>query len=474
MSTLNLNIQTSSYPTITNNITVSISKASSPAAIVDSIVDTTSGHPSRLYTFSGLERTNYIVSIDETDISTGSPVANLHRISVVPSSSNDVDSRDDEQIQVGTPYLVAGQNVAFFNGSNSSPDYRGWEIVPSELGGRGILVEGVDYSWNKANGRFKLLIANDVFQSQQWYNIHFNPITKQNSNSFPSFLDLQFKDISSNYNILASDFGKELNVFNTSNLLVLTLPDISTVPSGRPIFINTENVGSNFSVIINPNPGDTIEMYSNYCVMSSNERICIYKATYSNGSSSFKVKDKDGNFDTFGNIVVNMGSFLFKKGVEAVGQELDVDMYYRFYNLFVAQLPSSCKVNFDDWSTSVFNKTKFGIANSANLSKAGKFIMPDLSGLYCRISNSIISSGTYQQWQFPEHKHESIHGQINPTVHGKSSFYRYFQHYTNISSFERPDLISGVLKPDGTSFNASNIGNEVRPESFVSNLYFLI
>lgn len=84
--------------------------------------------------------------------------------------------RNDEQIKVGTTEgFNENENYFVFDGTLGKPDYRGYEIVPSELTGRGILKKGIDYSWNKTTGRFELIIQNDVFAIDTVYNIHFQP-----------------------------------------------------------------------------------------------------------------------------------------------------------------------------------------------------------------------------------------------------------------------------------------------------------
>jgi hypothetical protein len=83
--------------------------------------------------------------------------------------------RNDEQVQVGTTVgLVAGSSSFTFDGSSVGvPDYRGYEIVISEISGRGVLIRGVDYSWNSSTGIFTLLQVGDIFQPNTFYNVHF-------------------------------------------------------------------------------------------------------------------------------------------------------------------------------------------------------------------------------------------------------------------------------------------------------------
>lgn len=104
--------------------------------------------------------------------------------------------RGDEQIRVGTtPGLVSGESTALFDGSEVSvgvnrPDYRGWNIVPSELTGRGILVKDVDYSWDTATGLFTLLGVNDKFVQGVYYNINFDKKADSLANDIPTTNDV--------------------------------------------------------------------------------------------------------------------------------------------------------------------------------------------------------------------------------------------------------------------------------------------
>lgn len=84
--------------------------------------------------------------------------------------------RNDEQIIVGTtPGLLTGASSFTFDGTNGKPDYRGFEIVISELTGRGILARGLDFDWDSVEGRFDFLQLGDIFEEDTYYNVHFQP-----------------------------------------------------------------------------------------------------------------------------------------------------------------------------------------------------------------------------------------------------------------------------------------------------------
>ena len=85
--------------------------------------------------------------------------------------------KNDEQIIVGTtPGLLTGASSFTFDGTNGKPDYRGYEIVISELtGGRGILANGLDFEWDQEHGIFNFLQLGDIFLENTYYNVHFQP-----------------------------------------------------------------------------------------------------------------------------------------------------------------------------------------------------------------------------------------------------------------------------------------------------------
>lgn len=117
--------------------------------------------------------------------------------------------RYDEQIKVGTTTgLVAGTSSFTFDGTGGKPNYLNYEIVPSELNGRGILILNVDYSWDYVTGHFQLLQAGDAFQQNQYYNIHFEIVPPSSNPLPPSLIDAGF-------------FIRDISVPNTSNPAIL-------------------------------------------------------------------------------------------------------------------------------------------------------------------------------------------------------------------------------------------------------------
>ncbi len=77
-------------------------------------------------------------------------------------------------VQVGADAnFNAGTNTATFNGSNSSLDLRGLNLLPTRVQA-GPLIPGVDYSWNAGTGVLTLLQPGDVFAPNEYFKFEFD------------------------------------------------------------------------------------------------------------------------------------------------------------------------------------------------------------------------------------------------------------------------------------------------------------
>ena len=84
--------------------------------------------------------------------------------------------RNDEVIQVGvTTGLVAGSSSFVFDGTGGKPDYRLYEPIFFEYGGRQPMIKGLDYSWDYTTATLVLLQPGDSFSDQQYYTTQFQP-----------------------------------------------------------------------------------------------------------------------------------------------------------------------------------------------------------------------------------------------------------------------------------------------------------
>lgn len=408
MSTVVLDAYAKAYPSVSNRMMASVYLSSDLSAPVATIIDTTAGHPQRIYHFPGLPRANYSFSLDEIN-GAGVPIQNFALFDVVPGSLNTVSVRDDEQIKVGTTVgFVTGATSATFDGTAGAPDYRGWNIVPSELTGRGILVRGLDYSWDSVTGLYTLLQEGDQLQLDNWYNIHFDDIVSggaggsvPNANS-----DFAVRLVTATGSILTGDFGNTVIVEPAGVYVELTLPSITTVTQGRGLKIEVIKFrGANVQCVkFLPNGADVINFLRGYLYAMNNESFEIYRYRRPDMSNEWRVRFTDGNFKNVGSLV---SEDAIQSGVYCRqlldGSVKDKSQFARIYNEHVILLPSTQVCDFDAWSTGN-NKYLYSLANSADNAFVNKFHFPDRRGIFER-NNSAGKAGDYNVDTLASHRH---------------------------------------------------------------------
>ena len=463
MPTVVLDAYSKAYPSITNRIRASVFLESDPFSLIATIIDTTVGHPARIWHFPGLPRANYGFSLDEID-GGGNPINNLALFSVVPSQIDGVLARDDEQIKVGTtPGFDTGATNAVFDGSGGAPNYIGWEIVPSELTGRGILVEGVDYSWDKITGQFALLQPGDILALNQWYNIHFNPGTTNVGGSEPTIMDFTTRIIVEDATLLVADFGHNVIIEPAGNYIEITLPDITTVPQGRPVSVETiAALGTNVQCVKFLTTGaDVINFLRGNLFMMNGESLQIYRIQREDLSNEWRVRNAVGNFATVGEMVGedSIQSGVFCKHLTD-GSSRNRYQYARIYEEIVLTLPATQVVDYDDWNTGN-NKYLFSLANSADPGNADKFHFPDRRDLYER-NNNADKAGDYQGDMMKVFWQEGMSMPAIVDVNG-----------TNTEIGVDPGAGSPDIK-DQYPIDTNMFGAEVRPVTYLINKYYRV
>lgn len=408
MPTVVLNAYSKDYPAISNRIRASVYLQTNPQALIATIIDSTSGHPARTWSFPGLPRANYGFSLDEIN---GSDVVvnNLALFDVVPGEIEGQLSRADEQIQVDLTYgFLAGSNSFVFDGTPGAPggagglyqpkpNYIGWEIVPSELDGRGILKKGIDYSWDSTTGTFTLLQSGDVFSAGNVYNIHFENQISGAGGSTPTAVstDFQIEFIDSNETLDVSYFGKKLIIQPVGDYIEVTLPDISTVPQGRKMMVEVEADDLCCVKFISFGSNEIKYRTGNLYVLP-NEHFSIYS-----DGTNWRVCES--------NIEKNVGALVSHEFTSLLnaqplnGSIGETDKHARIYNEVVLELPTIQRCNYDDWNTGN-NKYLYSLANSADPANDGKFHFPDRRGLFERNNNNG-KAGDYGSEGIGPHSH---------------------------------------------------------------------
>lgn len=469
--TVVLNAYSIAYPTISNRIRVDIMKQSDPLAVIVSEIDSVSGHPARIWSFPGLERTNYIFTMNEIDGS-GNPINNLAYFDVVPDSINGTLVRDDEQIFPDiTPGLIAGNVDIYFDGGGSParPDYRGWNINPERRDQPGTMIRGQEYEWNKDTGFFQLLQEGDVFVHAELFNIDFDPIDNVAGGSVPAVSAFEILLKISDYTVSKDDFGKKIICEPSGNFMTLNLPDISLVVDGVPLMVEVYKTQDCCVRIIG---GDPIRFGSGNIYLCRDESLRVYKYQRS-GSPEWQIDSNASNILAVGNIITSdqIQSGIIN-AIRMDGSIIDADKYARLYNEYVLKLPFGQRVTYANWSIGN-NKYYFSTVDGSN-----QFHVPDRRGLYER-ANVSESAGVFWRMMIEGHKH--ITGwDDNPAAVGGAPFGS--AGYTNKSGDAGRDNDNDWwFTNDGTEIAGANmlnpsgvIGAETRPNSFSINKYILI
>lgn len=451
MSTVVLNAFSKAYPSITNRIRASLFYQNDLSAPIATIIDTTSGHPARTWSFAGLPRNNYCFSLDEIN-GGGVPVNNLALFDVVPGEIDGELTRDDEQIKVGvTPGFNAGLNYVVFDGTGGKPDYIGWTIVPSELTGRGILVLGLDYSWDSDTATFILLQTGDVLQVNTNWNIHFDCKESLAGNSYPTITDFQINLITNDTTIDSTYFGKKLIVEPESIYIEVTLPDITTVPQGRKLMVELGGTTMTCTRFV-PDGSDTINWIRGNLYALPNESFSLYRFQRSEGVDEWRVCEADGAFREVGHSVGDDEVSADTINLQLLdGSELEATQYARLYNEVVLNLPLSQVVEYADWTTGnnkyLYSKKSYGLG--------GVFHVPDRRDKYER-NNKTGKSGDYQEQELKA----TATNITLPLV----------QHTASAATF---GITDGPLGAPTTKTIPCTIGTgtETRPETYLINKY---
>jgi len=476
MPTVTLNAYSKSFPSITNRIQASIALTSAPLAVLASIIDSTVGHPQRTWSFPGLNRDNYDFSLDEIDGS-GNKINNLALFSVTPGQLNGQIIRAEEQPQVDvTPGFTSGLTTFTFDGTETSPgsgifkpDYRTWDITPSELTGRGILVDGLDYTWDKVLGKFDLLITGDVFAANAYYNIYFEPQLNPAGFSVPTINDFGFSFYDATANLLTSDFGKKVIIEPASSYIELTLPLLSTVAPGR--YMMVEHSGGVSCAKFLTQGSDAIKFINGNLFILPNESFYIYT-----DGSDYRVCNTDGNFKTVGELVSddNVASDVYNKKPLDGSDGIVLSECARLYEQLVLNLPITQVCDYDNWATGN-NKYLYSFANSLNPANSGKFKFPDRRSLYER-NNNTGKAGDYLDDDVKSHRHKNGIADNNstgrPFVYGYTTDGMPGASESPIQTEGNPRQIQGYTATDASGTGVT--GSETRPKSYLINKYVLI
>lgn len=380
-----LALKSKAYPDITNRIRGSV-KSWDGATTIVSIIDDTAGHPARLWNYPGLPRNNYQWILEEIN-GGGIAIRTLSEFMVTPSTVDGLLTRDKEQLQVDATDsgLVSATNTATLDGTGGIPDFRGWKVAIAEYGDiRNLLVEGLDYTWDSDLGKLDLL-QGEYFQPSAWWTFLFIAQSQTQGNSSPIINDYSTRLLTVTTNIVYEDFGNAVLIKQVGVYGEYSLPDITTIPVGRPLEVEVGSSGilaSKFKTY----GADIIAFLRGNLIAYPGESFTIVRYQNTDLSNEWRVKFPSGNFARVGDVIgansIQSGMLLAKL---ANGDSVSTLSYARIFNDIVLQLPPAQRSTYAAHGT---GNNKYLFSAEGTGGDAGKFYLPDLRGLWIAANNS--------------------------------------------------------------------------------------
>lgn len=484
MSTVNLNIYTNPYPTVSNNIEIRVYDQADDTVVVAAL-NHPGPHPTQeTWSFPGLPLANYLFRIFEM---VGTTIVQElgTRMDVVPSAAGSYNFRATEQVVVDTtPGLVAGMTTFTFDGTGGAPDWRGWDIDTIDDIGLGPMKRGIDYAYDPVLGKFDLLQTGAVFPTDEWYNVQFAAQVNPAASSVPTIMNLfnTPKLITTNYSVsVGVDMGGLLILDPAGVYLEITLPDLNTVPKNRLLNIEMRCAASIRCCRIVTFTGQTIDWLQGNrgdLYICNQESLSLYRFVDPAvpGAGQWRVYNPFGNWHRLGEQIAddNPTTNVFNK-ILPVGAMLDVFQYARLYNDFVSKLGSQA-VNFDDWTTGN-NRYKFSLANSADPINAGKFMCADRRNVFVRNTDGTRIPGDWQTAMILAHNHPNGIADDRP-VNDPANIFIYGQTNQDLPGFAKGNAAEAPGNPlyqgytGGVVFASS--GAENRPGNIAERKYLCI
>ena len=470
-----LGVSTIGLTSITNDIRAAVFVANGSAAVIQSITESGT-HNNREWVFYGLpDNTNYIFKIQQRVGGVWIDIPGFNF--TFTSGDSSINYRPPVIIQSDvTTGFVSNTNSVTFDGSAvggvNKDDWRGWDIEIERIG-IGTMKPGVDYSFNKNTGVFTLLVTGDVFASLEYFNVTFILQTQVGGGTNDAgTLFSANKVITSDYTVTTSDFGKKLIVEASGTFLTLTLPDISTIPENKLLFIET-GIGNHINIALNTYSNSQYFKYlmpnKTNIYLGKCETISIYKQIQADTTQVWRLNDNDSNIKTVGNhfhSYTDASDILNALLLDGGGEEgISATDYARLYE-YVLSLDPSLVCSYADWSTGN-NKFKYSYKDATS----GLFRIPDTRDMFIRNSGTARAAATFQDHALMSHRHinpaasnngslpfgKSLLNIINATIFG-----------TGTSSTNKNPLTSDPCDNSGTVLT-SNIDTETRPKNVTFN-----
>jgi len=388
-------------------------------------------------------------------------------------------------------FLQADVTPGFNSNTNSYTDSSlvGWDWYYERIP-LGTQQPDVDYSKIKASvpvgisdttaDGFELLQPSDVFGTNEKGVIHFYP-QEAASSSAPTAKLISSTVILTNNTILdGTAIGKSYLLQGSGGYFEVTLPDLSVVADGKPIFFMSSG-GSHINVGIKCFGSQSFQWLGSPATkiwLAQDEQMMIYKLTYPDTSFKWLVVQISDTVRQVGEIVLSYNktpqNTLFCDGNQALSRQ----NYSRLWNYIDNIIDNDCVVTGAQWghtfgpvdgNTYFDNKGKFSTGDGS--STFGIPLLYQYGFLrFVQGSTSLNKAGRLEIGIMIDHSHQTLTGLFmghTPFVpFGKGPII--WGGGYNATHNQETDLTGDIYNRPGAGNSGSlvtRIGNEVRPDN---------
>lgn len=418
--------------------------------------------PSTLYRYGIFEYTSQGVQLQQY----GSYV-----IFTTPSSGSVSKTDPFNIIANQTLGVISGMSSVVFDGNNGLPDLRGWDITIFEIGS-GPMERGVTYSYDVTTATFSFLGGRVFTPLERFYIEPRDKIVPSTGVITRSLWSGIFK-INGDTVLTADQIGQKCLIIGNVTFLNITLPEISTVPEGVILYL--ESTGGNHVsfTVTSANAGaiDWLEGSRTSLYGRPNEMLQIYR--YGN---TWRVHSYEGNFKLVGKCFLSWQmSGKIPNCSLLDGSILNVREQPALYYDHILKMPPEYVLDYNQWNVdNMLTRFKYTRANAS-----GNYRIPDVRG-YMTVSTKSMGE---QPGNFFEDQMIDAHvrlftevapGNINPTgstpVAWSSSRRNGNQDYDVKAGQGIPTLgiSSGLIDVNG---NPLRSGDTIEVNRYTSNLF---
>lgn len=416
MSKANVAIVCNDY-TGTNTIKIALFRQSDP--LTEVAADYQPGPFNQaVFNFFGLDRVTHFRRLYEVDNNDFNHVLATFgdRFFFIPADQK-IEVKDAVEWTAGIDFMPDNTQYPAGVSSFTNPDWIGWEI---ESLTQFISEFNKDqFVYDITTGTLGLTDEGAIFQMDVKYKVTFKShvSTQQEGDNGGGYMNGK-KYVVGDTTLTTADGGKKILCKGVSRFFTVTLPPLSSIPELVPFFFEMPPSTETRSVRIVPGAGDIIDFGKGNATqiwLKPGESFEIYKEADDEDPANVKlmwrIAHPFGNYTTAGEFVPEYGAsddVINKVPLDGGGANgLDAFIEGRLYD-YVLSLDPSLVTSYFGW---VNDKRKFSYKDPIN----NKFRIPDLRGLYFRLSSGSLAPGLYMPNAMMDHKHPTNTGQLPPT-----------------------------------------------------------